>query len=296
MLGDILIESLNTDQINHLARDVDPSFNLAAISGFGEKISVPRKVAVDCVLRFFRTEESLVRFIGYAISRDGHGMSGGVVQLRRSGELIRLLSEMNWIYSPDKHVFLKDQSRVRTSDWGFLQKGEEYFHSFVSIDIVSSSMLVETNVKGDVTTTFSNLRNYINQYVEAANGRIWFWHGDGGLATFFGDECVPQSVQAIVSILSYLPVFNIAQNELRPENDVKLRCGLHCGTAIYDPQISNIASPDMQLAQAVEKHCAAANQVAITQTALFHLRPEMRALFREDSEFQGLKIFTFAPQ
>ena len=80
VLHNILATSLRTEQINHLGRDVDSRFNLATLSGFGEKIVIPRKVAADCVLDFFRGDEQLLEFIAYMISRQGFGATGGVIK------------------------------------------------------------------------------------------------------------------------------------------------------------------------------------------------------------------------
>ncbi len=295
MLQDILVESLNSDQINSLGREVDSRFNLGEVSGFGDKIVIPRRVAADCVIRYFNTEETLVKFLGFMVSRDGQGASGGVIQIKGKKDLLEFLKSYQYIFDPQRGEFTKDQSSSRTSDWGMLKEGNEYWCSFASIDIVSSSNMVHTNVKSDVEATFSALRDYINRYVESWNGRIWFWYGDGGVASFYGDDCNSMSVLSMISILSYLPVFNITRNELRPENDVKLRIGLHYGTVVYHTDVSKMHSEDLKLAQEVEKNRSEHNALAVTETSFFKLRREVRAKFVPTGEINGLKVYTFRP-
>lgn len=295
LLTDVLVESLNSDQINSLGREVDSRFNIGEVSGFGDKIVIPRRVAADCVIRYFNTEETLVKFLGYMISRDGQGASGGVIQLKGKQELIGILKQHQWIYDPKRGEFQKDQSTSRTSDWGLLKEGEEYWCAFASIDIVSSSNMVRTNVKTDVETTFSHLRDYINRYVESWNGRIWFWYGDGGVAAFYGDDSSSLSVLSMISILAYLPVFNITRNELRPENDVKLRIGLHYGTVVYHADPSKMHSEDLKLAQDVEKEHSEHNALAVTETAFYKLRREVRARFSPSGDINGLQVYMFRP-
>lgn len=295
LLLDILVESLNSDQINSLGREVDPRFNLGEVSGFGEKIVIPRRVAADCVIRYFNTEESLIKFLSYMVLRDGQGASGGVIQIKGKKDLFSFLKEYNYIYDANRGEFKKDQATTRTSDWGLLKEGGEYWVSFAAIDIVSSSNMVRTNVKSDVEVTFGHLRDYINRYVESWNGRIWFWYGDGGVAAFYGDDCNSLSVLSMINILSYLPVFNIARNELRPENDVKLRIGMHYGTVVYHADVSKMHSEDLKLAQDVEKECSEHNALAITETAFFKLRREVRARFAESGDIRGLKVYSYRP-
>jgi len=295
VLHEVLLLSLNTDQMNHLGRDVDQKFSLAEVSGFGEKIVIPRKVGADCVIDYFSTEESLLRFIAYMISRNGQGASGGVIHLKSLDKLISLLREKKWIYDPEKVRFQRDQSEVKMSDWGFMKEGEEYSLTFCSIDIVASSELVKTNVKVDVEATMSAIRNYVQQYVNDWNGRIWFWYGDGGVAAFYGNQAVSGAALSMISILSYLPVFNITKNELRPESDIKLRIGIHYGQITYLNEAGKMTSADLRLAQEVEKHCAETNTIAITETAMNLLHQETKARFTPSVEHSGLKIYRYYP-
>ena len=279
--------------MNHLGRELDSQFSVAKVSGFGEKIVIPRQVAADCIVDYFNTEKKLVEFIAYMLSRQGQGAGGGVVQVKGVERLFNILKEMNWIYDPEKKSFHRDQSEVRTADWGFMKEGVEYSHTFASIDIVSSSNLIKTNIKEDVEVTMSRLRKYIYDYVEHRNGRIWSWYGDGGIAVFYGENSISESVIAMIQILSFLPIFNISQNELRPETDVKLRIGMHYGTAVYKHDISKIISPDLKLAMDVEKNCATPNSIALTGTVFQSMRGEIRQVFRDGPDIELMKTYLY---
>ncbi len=294
-LNDLLVISMNTDQMNHLGRDVDPNFDMARVSGFGEKIVIPRKVAADCILSYFASEEKLLEFIAYMISRNGQGASGGVIRLKGSERLLEMLRENKWIYDPRMARFHRDQSETKTSGWGFMKQGEDYSLAFCSIDIVSSSELVKTNVKVDVETTLKRLRLYVQSKVNSWNGRIWFWYGDGGLAAFYGESSVSQAVLSMITTLSYLPVFNISENELRPESDIKLRVGIHYGTVEYAGDTGKMSSPDLKLSQEIEKYCADANTIAISEAALNLLQQEIRSRFVSAADFNSMKTYKYYP-
>lgn len=278
----------------HVGREVDPRFNLYEYSGFGEKIVIPRKVAADCIIQYFHADDVLMAYIAFLLSRNGQGMSGGVIQLKGEQRLLDLLKEKGFYYNAENVRFQKEQS-VRQTGWGFMREGEEYQLSFASIDIVSSSELVRTNVKDDVETTLTRLRNYIQKHVDFWDGRIWSWYGDGGMAVFHGKDSVPMSVLSMASIINYLPIFNISENELRPENDVKLRIGMHYGGCIYNVDVNKITSPDMKISQDVEKNYAEPNSLAITEAMFRLLSQETRKAFEATAELRGMRVYRYQP-
>ncbi len=295
LLHEILHGSLLTEQINHLGRDVDPKFSVAAVSGYGDKIVIPRQVAATCVIDYFNTDERLLEFVAYMLSREGQGATGGIINLKGTPALLQLLKEHNWVYDREGARFQRDQSQARTADWGFMKEGQEYHHSFASIDIVASSNLIKTNIKEDVEVTMARLRKYIYDHVEKRNGRVWSWYGDGGIAAFYGEGSTNLSVISMIQIISYLPIFNISQNELRPETDIKLRVGMHFGTAVYKTDISKILSPDLKMAMDIEKNCASPNSVAITDSVYQSLRTEVRAAFAPAGEYSNQKVYLYNP-
>ncbi|MCB1315976.1 MAG: hypothetical protein KDK27_08485, partial [Leptospiraceae bacterium] len=124
-------------------------------------------------------------------------------------------------------------------------------------------------------------------------GRVWFWYGDGGLAAYYGEDCCPMSVLSMLSVLGYLPVFNIAENALRPENDIKLRIGMHYGTAVYKNDVNKMTSQDMKFAQDLEKHAADPNSIALSEAMYRMLPDQVRRSFYPDSDLQGSRVYKY---
>ncbi len=292
-LQELLVVSLNTDQMNDLARNVDPGFDITVVSGFGGKIVIPRQVAADCVLSFFSSDESLLRFIAFMIARNGQPASGGIVRLKSTDRLLKLIEEKGWIYDPGQKIFIKDQSGAKTSDWGFLQEGNEYSHVFSSIDVVMSSELTRLNIKEDVEVTLLRFRQYVYERVEKRNGRIWSWSGDGGIAVFHGNDASMYSILSMMEILSFLPIFNISRNEMRAETDIRIRVGMHYGTAVYNEDVTRIKSSDLDMAQLVEKNCASPNSIAVTNGLFQMFIPEIRNHFRAAESYQDNPIYIY---
>ncbi len=295
VLQRILVSSLNADQINHLGRDVDPEFDVHRISGFDPKLVIPKQIAADCVIRFFSTEDHLIRFIAYMLSRAGHGASGGMVQLKSVSQLIETLREAGWKYDAESSTIARE-TRMASAEWGALREGQEYFWSFASIDIVGSSGLVKSNVKVDVEYTMALFRAYIQRNIESRRGKVWYWHGDGGVAAFHGDDCVIRCAEAMSAILCFLPVFNIAENQLNAASDVHLRIGVHCGTAPFHADAAKIESDDLRITLAVEKHHALPGTMAVTETALNLMTEESRRFFHAAAEIDFLKVYLYQPE
>lgn len=295
LLKEFLWKSLNTDQMNYVAKEADRRFDLAKVSGYGHSIVVTRQVAADCIVDFFASEEQLLNFFAVLLGMEGKNASGGVIGFVSPDPIIKRLRERQWLFDSKAVRFFKSQSQTRTADWGFLQEGQEYNLVFASVDVAGSSALARTNVPVDVESTLARMRVYIQDNVEAYNGRIWYWHGDGGVIAFYGSDGGTRCVVSAVTILAYLPIFNLTQSELRPENDVMLRIGIHAGLATYRADTEKIISPDIKFAEEIEKNCAETNTMALSERAANGLSPEIRRSFQPSADFGGNKIFIYRP-
>jgi class 3 adenylate cyclase len=287
---------LSSDQIKRLGRDVDPSFDLGEFSGFGDKIVIPKKVAADCIIRYFHSDRDLLKLIAYMITREGQGMSGGTVRLKGAPQLIALIRDKNWIYDPERGGFYRDQSVTRTSDWGYLHEGVEYQLTLVSIDVIGSSELIHSNVKVDLETTLTKLRAFVLRNVEGRDGRLWFWYGDGGIAAFYGEDSCSHGVLAMQTILYYLPIFNVIENELRAESNFRLRIGIYFGSVEYKNDVSSIVSPSLKFVQEIEKNCQVPNSICISDSVYGKLADSLRNDFALTGTLQNTNIYSFIPR
>ena len=280
LLQDLLSRSLNTEQIHYVGREVDPSFDLAEVSGFGDHIVIPRQVAAQCVIQYFSARDKLRDFIAKLIMLEGYGGSGGIIKLKGIEPILNELRESGFVLDREKGAFVRDQAQSKTQDWGFMREGQEYRLAFASLDIVGSSELVRTNVKVDVETTIRTLRDFVGSHVEFNNGRIWFWYGDGGMAAFIGDSCVQSAVMSCLGILAYLPVYNITRNALREESDIRLRIGVHYRSVEYHGDTSKMHSEDMERASRLEDRYGVPNSIMLSETAYNLLPDELRKYFQ----------------
>jgi hypothetical protein len=293
ILKKTIIGSLNADQVNQLAGQIDGRFDVYQLSGFGNNIPVPRLVAAETVLYYFRQEKELVQFIAILLQSENNFVFDSNIKIKNRQKLLNILEKKNWLYDERAKTFKRDQAVTFTSDWGFMRDGEEYRLAFTSIDIVSNSKIVKTNVRVDVENTYSSFRSFIQKQIESRNGRIWFWHGDGGVAAFYEHKGIQQSIIAMIAILSYLPVFNVFENELKPEDDIKIRIGVHYGHAIYHQDKSKIISTDLIVAENIEKNISFKNSISITDTIYNSLDSVIRNYFEFQTNEEHIKIYKY---
>lgn len=291
-LRELLAIALNTQQISYVGCEADPSFNLEEETGFGAHIVIPRKVAADALVEYFDERNGLVHLCSVLFQMNGRGGgAGGIIELKGLRPLQLALEEAGYRFDSQRGRFVQAQGKRKSSDWGYLRNGEEYRLAFMSVDVVGSSDLVQTNLKVDIEHTLRNLRQWLRSNIEAENGRLWYWHGDGGLAAFLEEEGVSAAMRSGLKIVANLPVFNITENELRYENDIRLRFGIHYGTACYSPDTAAIQSDDIRQAITIEQKHGEANTVMVSESAFLLATPEVKKLFTEDGQYGPLRLY-----
>ncbi len=291
ILKEVLIRSCNSDQIAYIGREADLHFNLKEVSGFGEHVVIPKQVAADTIINYFKTEYQILNFISTLYYYEGKGISGGVVVLRDKHKLDKFLEEHNLIYDASLNKFVTSQIDNKQKDWGILEEDTEYRLAFMELDIISSSELIKTNVKIDVEKTLRNFYDFILKIVEIYNGRIWQWYGDGGLITFLNAMGVSSAIKVALQILYQLPIFNLTLNQLRWENKISLRVAIHFGKAIYKEDMNMIDSEDIQFTKQLEHNLGLPNQVIISETAYNLSEMELRKFFYKYQQYKNMYVY-----
>lgn len=229
------------------------------------------------------------------IRREGYGGSGGIIALKGKDQLITELKSKGFVFDSEKGVFVRDQANEKTGDWGYLVEGTEYRVSLLSIDIVSSSALIRTNVKVDIESTIRSFREFVTSTVEYYNGRLWAWHGDGGLAAFASDNAPVECVMSGLSLIAKLPIYNITKNELRPENLLRIRLAGHNGQVLYYSDTNRISGDDIDRVSAIESNSAEPNSIVLSDSVYSVIPAEMQKyFFRIDSDEEGFLYQNYA--
>lgn len=284
---DLLSHSLTSDRIGVLGQEVDGGFRLHELTGFGEQIRIPGQVAAQCVLDYFDEDKELLRFVSHVFLSEARNTD----RLKGRERVLELLARESWTFDATLRQFVKDQSINVTDDWGYMLEGREYRMCFASVDVVESSGLVQSTGQPEVEQTLNRFRTYVRKYTELWNGRLWNWHGDGGMAVFQGSDAVNQSAVAMVGILLNLPVFNIQQSRL--ETELRIRIGMHSGTAQYQKEVQQIFSNDMRIAARIEKTACRENGITVSSSAYAFLKSEVQAFFTSGALVDNIRTYQY---
>lgn len=104
----ILINTLNTQQIDYLGRIFDPLFDLYRVSGFRQSMPIPRQTAADTLLYFCQEDEDIVRLFSILLRFEGEHFYNRNLAIWGKDEFINLLKLNKWIYDPELKQFFLD--------------------------------------------------------------------------------------------------------------------------------------------------------------------------------------------
>lgn len=105
---EVLSLSLNTNQIHYLAQKVDSKFDLYRESGFGRMIPIPRKIAAQTVVNYFKQEKDIIQLYAEMLQLEDTGFHGSTINIIDKYDLIKLIEKNKWVYNDDQMNFYPD--------------------------------------------------------------------------------------------------------------------------------------------------------------------------------------------
>ncbi|MCR9141199.1 MAG: hypothetical protein NXI24_03040 [bacterium] len=287
---------LNSDQMRKIMGDFDGRFDPHSESGFERGLDMPRPVLAETIVRYLKDDWRLLDFLSHLLGEeDSNTGSGGVVKLRHKDRLFRVLRARSYVYDGERRRFIKDQQHEKTPDWGFLREGDSENFTFLSVDMVDSSSLGEENAANRINHTLFNYKEFVRNFVEGEDGRVWSWDGDGGLAAFIGTDSTKQAMLAARGVLAYLPHFNASGNKLGNGEFLSLRLAVHYGYCSFSLDRKQLNSRDVNEVERLQKEVARSDELALSDEAYRRLGAEKRHLFQSAEERLGEKVYTYAP-
>lgn len=104
----ILINTLNTQQIDYLGRIFDRSFDLYRVSGFRPSMPIPRQTAADTLLLFCPEDDDIVKLFSILLRYEGEHFYNRTLAIWGKDEFLKLLKLKKWIYDPEMKQFFLD--------------------------------------------------------------------------------------------------------------------------------------------------------------------------------------------
>src|SRR5208283_4159412 len=169
---------------------------------------------------------------------------------------------------------------------GSLRDGREYELAIASIDICQNSELVKQYKPKVMEQVYYRLWEFLKTKLDAWEGRIWSWAGDGGILAFRGEESVPRAVSCCLEILAGLAVFNM-QPDKPIKEEICLRIALDFGPLKFFSETGKIISEVINYAAHLEKKGTKPSKLSISDAVHARLSPAMRKVFAEEMSFEG---------
>ncbi|HQO39747.1 MAG TPA: hypothetical protein PK986_04690 [Spirochaetota bacterium] len=145
LFNQILVNSLNTQQVNYLGERYMGNFSLYRESGFSQSTPIPRQTAADTLMRSFKDDEDIVKLFSILLQYEGKRFYNRDLAIWGRDEFIRLLIQNKWIYDRDLKQFFLDP---------FYEREINYLNKIKMIDL-----------RGDI-----NVKDIIQNIAEICSG------------------------------------------------------------------------------------------------------------------------------
>ncbi|MBN1647352.1 MAG: hypothetical protein JW874_04905 [Spirochaetales bacterium] len=231
-LANALNSSVDIKTLLHIARTlVSDGYDIYERTGFPASMSIPKKDAINQIINDIIDKNMYLEFISTLIELQESGFKGKQYSIINLRNIVEGIIERGYLWDKELSHFVENSALRKTRDWGFLQDGQEYSMTFMSIDLVKNSSFVKNNPKEMVQKAYSELRSIIQDAILSRNGRLWSWEGDGGIAAFALSDRNSAATLASIDILHKLVFYNGTKNKLH--SPLQIRMAAHSGPYEY---------------------------------------------------------------
>ena len=273
-----LAQSLTTELMEQLAGRILPDYDLHRQSGFPPQLPIPQRDAAQLIVRDMVRKGQLRRFVEALIEVERNGIMGRAVAMRFLPRVIDEIESLGFIYKEEYGQFVEGGKGAKTRGWGVLQEGSTYEFSFLRMDIAGNTKLVRKYPKAEVLRAYADLRGLLAGIVEARDGRIWHWEGDGGIAAFlFGAKNV-QAVLSGMEMLLELFMYNLFRCTFA--GDLHIRLAVHTGPCQYLANFKEIRSDTLRRLETMEGRFAATDSLILSPGVFSDMGTKLERFFR----------------
>ncbi|MFI5369039.1 MAG: adenylate/guanylate cyclase domain-containing protein [Spirochaetia bacterium] len=287
-LTELLGKSLNFKDIEAIGGYLFKSraYDLHALAGVDAKVSISPLNAAKILVEETERKGKLKELFVFVIELDGSTLNGRAVELQGLENLLFRLTRSGQYYDFSNRKFVDVDDHRSLVSWGALRDGREYELTIASIDICQNSELVKKYKPHVMEQVYYRLWEYLKVKLDAWEGRIWSWAGDGGILAFRGEESVPRAVSCCLEILAGLAVFNM-QPDKPIKDEICLRIALDFGPLKFFSETGKIVSEVINYAAHLEKKGTKPSKLSISDEVHARLSPAMRKVFAEEMSFEG---------
>ena len=293
-LIEIIGNNFSYEEILVIGRRFEANFEIRTAENQYGRLRIPPHAASEHLVNFIRKSEKIPGLVRFLIDIDCHSLNGRQINFSELEGLLVILRHNGIGYDSSKREFCLISETEAGPKWeACLHEDKEYEFSYVSVDIVQSSDITRREDIQIVKHTINSLFELIKKSAHSYNGSIWSWQGDGGIVAFWGERCISQSIFFSLEALGLLPVFNLRQNNL--VYDINLRFGIDCGKTAYRKDKGNIISPNLNFAAHLEKKCTEINSITISERIYTTLDFKQSAYFLPKGQLEDTIYYSYSP-
>ncbi len=242
LISKALNETFDLRMMVSLAKEFFPTYDINVRMGYPPNIPVPARDASYQIASDIKKSNQIPQFVSKLIKVHSQGVMGRKYNVAYLRDIIKELYDAGLIYDKEKEIFIEDSEIQKTKNWGVLRAGDENIFTFIRMDIAGNTKIVRDNPKAAVEKTYSDIREIVQNTVEAANGRIWNWEGDGGLCAFLFGNKNHAAVTCAMQILHQIFIYNHFKCKLSAP--VKVRIAVDTGICEYNDLDEDIKKHD----------------------------------------------------
>lgn len=226
-----IAQSFTVDMIGKLGRMVFPSYDLHERLGYKPTVPIAPAVAARQLVADAERADVFLDLVERLFSIGRSGFMGRKYPVGRLQEIAAGITAEGYVFDPARGLFTEDSRVSRRHDWGRMKEGAEYAVALLRLDIAGNSELVRSNRASDIKAAYGKFRALASAAVEARDGRIWQWEGDGGLACFYHGQPFSAAAHAGMEIQNALLVYGMLENPL--DRPLAVRAAAHGGPVAY---------------------------------------------------------------
>jgi hypothetical protein len=181
-LVDLISSNLTTTAVTHMGRLVFNDYDSHVLAGKDRHVTVSCRSNAVLLVGHAEQRTKTGELIKLLVELEDRPVPGKRVQIKDiEGSLFRL-SQHGYVYDPESHVVRGcTEDGALLPNWGSLRNGKSYDITAMSVNIVGNSGLVSRYGMRQMERFYFPLRVFLGFKLQACDGRVWNWARDGGI-------------------------------------------------------------------------------------------------------------------
>ncbi|MBB6480611.1 adenylate/guanylate cyclase domain-containing protein [Spirochaeta isovalerica] len=292
---EMLALTFKADEINEIGVILFRKFDLHQVSGTRSTETVSSRRAATILVEYCMDRKGEISLLEFLIQIDDSVFLGRSVSVEGLETFLLKLSQYGFFYNPDKRRIVSGKDDpLDMKNWGALKEGKTYGMSVLSLDIVENSRLVKRYGSGKMKKLYASLWAFLRERLDAYNGRIWSWAGDGGLIAFAMKKHLVHSVKFAMEIQTLLILFNHDPSYPLKE-PIQLRIGIDTGKVPFSFNTGEIISEVINCAAHLEKGVCLPGHIAVSFRVYESMGKGYADFFSSAGQFEGEETYLSIP-